>query len=143
MLGVQLGLARALLPAALARPAAVDPCWQGPRGGRTRGPLSPHPFHVRRLKPPALLPPGRALCSGRRRLWVPGEHGPGARGGRAAAVEAAGAGAAEDRLRPAQDAQLGGPGLRGWTEPGHSPSSVPPSGSPPLKPRAAFILSAF
>lgn len=36
----------------------------------------------------------------------PGEHGAGAGGGSAAALEEAGPGAAQDRVRPAQDAEL-------------------------------------
>lgn len=39
---------------------------------------------------------------------TPGKHRPGESGRRSAAVEAAGAGAAEDRLRSTQDAQLDG-----------------------------------
>lgn len=74
----------------------------------------------------------------------PGQHRPGARGGCPAAVEAAGAGAAEDGVRPAQDAQLGVrrgwlagrrppvPGMarsKGHAPPRPHPTPVPPSGS--------------
>lgn len=64
---------------------------------------------------------GRSRRGGRPDLprGAPRQHGPGARGGGTAALEAAGAGAEEDGVRPAQDAQLGG----------RLPALWPPSGS--------------
>ncbi|XP_057583635.1 proton-transporting V-type ATPase complex assembly regulator TMEM9 isoform X1 [Hippopotamus amphibius kiboko] len=94
---------------------------------------------------------GRPLCGRCCRLWAPGEHSPGARGGRATAVEAAGAGAAEDGLRSAQDAQLGGrrrqvmvqagpeaeaAGFQGWTE----PATLPAQCHPPVPSKARGVF---
>lgn len=98
--------------------------------------------------PPCLPPTGCSLYGSRRLPWGPSsKHRPGAGGGRSAAVEAAGAGAAEDGLRSAQDAQLDGPASLGSRTRAHGfqllglPPPVPPPARTSLeKPEAFFPL---
>lgn len=74
--------------------------------------------------------------------WRQGQHGAGAGGGGAAALEAAGAGAKEDGVRPAQDAELG-PGTPGHSGAGMEPPALPDPPSPEgaAAPKASLVVS--
>ncbi|KAF6274835.1 transmembrane protein 9 [Rhinolophus ferrumequinum] len=105
------------------------------------GPADPEARRVHRAAAQRAGERGRSLrgsCHGLPR-GTPRQHSPGARGGRPAALEAAGAGAAQDRLRPAQDAQLGGRAAGAGRARGRGRPQCHPCVCP-VKARASLLL---